>query len=195
MKSYELPEGYQYRFAVDLRQDRTAVLVVGIGQMVTILIMGFLGLAVLPNAILTRSMLWIQIACLCLGILCFMLLHEVIRGLLMGGLSGCKTRCRLIGWRVYSLNDAYFTKGQYVFVLLFPVVLLIGINAVLLGASSEAWKWALYALLILNIAGLWEDGYLAVSVLRLPSSSRFQHTGAGVEIFEKKIEENENYPQ
>lgn len=179
----ELPEGYRFRSGVDLRKDRRAMLTVGIGQMATMILMGLLGLAVLPGEMVSRGTLFTQVAILCLGILCYGAVHELLRGAVMQQKSGSRSRYLFVGWRWYAVNEAYFTRGSYACILLLPLLLLTVATAGAFLIAANAWKWTMYGLLVVNVAAAWEDGYLAVSLCRIQRNALIRHCGPGLEIY------------
>lgn len=181
----ELPGGYSLDRRVDLRSDKKALLLSEGGQIVLLLLLGLLGLIFLPSVVITRKALLIQAAVLCLGLVCGLLLHEGLHGLLMRLGGSSRIRLGFIGLRPYMQCSACFDRRSYRRILLLPALLgeILLLAAVILVPAD--WKWTLYILLIGNTAAGWEDISLLLMTRSGGAEALYQHRGTVAEVYRK----------
>ena len=132
-----------------------------------------------------RKALLIQAAVLCLGLVCGLLLHEGLHGLLMRLGGGSRIRLGFIGLRPYMQCSACFDRRSYRRILLLPALLWEILLLVAVILVPAGWKWTLYILLIGNTAAGWEDISLLLMTRSGGAEALYQHRGTVAEVYRK----------
>lgn len=101
-----------------------------------------------------------------IGIVLYMILHELIHGAFMKTFSGRKARYGFTGIYAFAGSDALFTRKQYLIIAFAPVVILGILIAILTAAFYETAFWALYIIQILNLSGAAGDFYVGYLIAR-----------------------------
>ena len=121
-----LPEGYREIKKIDLMSNRKEMIWINILALGILCGMLALGFAICPP--FTKLLLGLQsiinTILLLASILLYMILHELVHGILMKAYSGVKPRYGFTGLYAYAGSDAYFSRRQYLIIAFAPVVLL-----------------------------------------------------------------------
>ena len=125
MNVLSLPAGYRRVGGVDLVRDRRAMLAVNLAALLLMALLFVLGIFLVPLSLRFRF----GIGALAEGVLLlgavalYMVLHELVHGVLMRRYSGARPRYGFNGLYAYAGSDAYFDKRSYRIIALAPVVL------------------------------------------------------------------------
>ena len=117
------------------------------------------------------------------GIVLYMILHELIHGVFMKGFSGRKPRYGFTGLYAYAGSDALFTRRQYLIIAFAPVVILGGIIAVLTTAFYETAFWDLYIIQTVNLSGAAGDFYVGFLIARSGNDVLVHDTGTDMAFY------------
>ncbi len=190
MKAYqELPDGYDEVMRIDLQKDRKASIAVNVlAGMVMVAVLAVGAIIVPAGEILDLdfgSGLLLRFAVMILGMLVYMVLHEMTHGAVMKAVGARKVRFGFTGMYAYagSLED-YFDKGSYRLTALAPVVvwgIIFGVLAVVVPAS---WFWVIWFLQAANIGGSMGDVYVTAKLWKKPASILVRDTGVDMTVFD-----------
>ena len=183
MNRTELPKEYSLLRRIDWSRDRRVFLGIEIGQLLLLIGLGFLGFAILPERMVSRSQFLLQLAVLCLGIGIVALGHEALHAAGMRLAGHASARLRLPSWRLRAVSPVYFDRRTAVGILLLPPI---GLGLLLLGlnlAVPAAWQWTVYGLQVLNAAAAWEDFCLALCLSRFDKHMLLQFREKSLEIY------------
>ena len=184
----QLPAGYREIKRIDLMSNRKEMIwvnVLALGIMCGMIALGFLicppftklllGLQTILNIILL-------LACTML----YMILHELVHGILMKAYSGVKPRYGFTGLYAYAGSDALFSRRQYLIIAFAPVVLLGIILSVLNVQFYESWFWFFYIIQIVNISGAAGDIYVGTQIVRSQNVVLIRDTGTGMTLYSNR---------
>ncbi|MCE5188207.1 MAG: DUF3267 domain-containing protein [Eubacteriales bacterium] len=184
----QLPQGYREIKRIDLMSNRKEAILVNILALGILCGMAALGFAICPP--FTNLFLGIQTIIntilLLVSILLYMVLHELIHGILMKGFSGVKPRYGFTGLYAYAGSDALFGRRQYLMIAFAPVVLLGAVLAVLNIRFYESWFWFFYIIQIVNISGAAGDIYVGAQIVRAQNAVLIRDTGTGMTLYSNR---------
>lgn len=185
MNVLSLPAGYRRIGGVDLVRDRRAMLAVNLAALLLMALLFVLGIFLVPLSLRFRSGMGALVeGILLLGaVALYMVLHELVHGVLMRRYSGARPRYGFNGLYAYAGSDAYFDKRSYRIIALAPVVLW-GLVLFLLNLLlPRSWFWPVYLIQILNLSGAAGDLYVCFLLHRLPADLLVQDTGVAMSFF------------
>jgi len=184
----QLPQGYREIKRIDLMSNRKEAILVNILALGILCGMAALGFAICPP--FTNLFLGIQTIIntilLLVSILLYMVLHELIHGILMKSFSGVKPRYGFTGLYAYAGSDALFGRRQYLMIAFAPVVLLGAVLAVLNIRFYESWFWFFYIIQIVNISGAAGDIYVGAQIVRAQNAVLIRDTGTGMTLYSNR---------
>ena len=191
MKScVELPEGYEEILSIDLQKDKKlALLVNGLAILIAVPL-AVIGLLIVPVSVLFDmsagfGRYCLRFAALLVGVIVYMVLHELVHGIFMKRFSGVKPRYGFPGLYAYAGSDAYFGKRHYIIIALAPVVVW-GLVLLLLNAVvSPEWFWVVYFIQIGNLSGAAGDLYVTYKFRQLPEDILVRDTGVAMTVYSK----------
>ena len=185
MNCSTLPDGYRQIGGIDLLRDRRAALIVNIGALVIALLLVPLGLFwrpfFFPADSLFSLLLWLVL--LFGAMLIYMVLHELVHGVLMRHYSGIKPHYGFNGFYAYAGSAAYFDRKTYLTIALAPVVLRGTLLLVLCIAAPPALFWSCYFIEIVNLSGAAGDLYVSWLLRKLPADLLVQDSGVAMKFF------------
>ncbi len=149
-----LPEGYREIKKIDLMSNRKEMILINILALGILCGMVALGFAICPpfSKLLLGVQTIINIILLLASVMLYIILHELVHGILMKAYSGVKPRYGFTGLYAYSGSDAYFSRRQYLIIAFAPVVLLGAVRRCST-YGYESWFWFFYIIQIVNISG------------------------------------------
>ena len=121
-----------------------------------------------------------------MGLVFYMILHELVHGVFMQAFSGERPRYGFTGMYAYAGSAALFSRRQYLFIAFAPVVLLGGLLAVLTAAFYETAFWYIYIIQIINISGAAGDLYVSWRISRIPGRLLVRDTGVVMTVFSNR---------
>jgi len=185
-----LPKDYTKSFVIDLQKDRKkALLVNGIALLIGAAVAG-MGLVAVPIQTLfdMRDGIWVYLLrflVLLVGLIAYIVLHEVVHGIFMRHFSGVKPHYGFTGMYAYAGSDAYFDKQSYIIIALAPIVIWGIVLGVLCAVVSPVWFWPVYFIQIANLSGAAGDLYVTVLFSRLPDDILIQDSGVSMTVYQK----------
>ena len=179
-----LPAGYRKIGGVDLLQDRRAALAVNLGALGAAVVLFLLGLMLHPFRLFTAGVsLPVQLLLFLLGLVLYMVLHELTHGVLMRHYSGLRPRYGFNGVYAYAGSDAYFDRRSYRVIALAPVVWLGNLLFLLCTAAPPSFFWPCYLIQITNLSGAAGDLYVCLLLRKLPGDLLIQDSGVAMQFF------------
>ncbi len=180
-----LPADYAEKEQIDLQKNKKLMLLVN-------------GLAVLLGLVMTAAGIWSlfrrgwepdidayfsHVPVFLGGCIVYVVLHELVHGIVMRAFSGIRPRYGFTGLYAYAGSDAYFCRRDYIVVSLAPIVVWGVVLAVLQCLVPLGWEWVVYAVQVVNISGAAGDLYVTAHMSRLPADVLVQDSGVSMKIF------------
>ena len=183
-----LPEGYAPILSLDLQKNKRQMLIVNIiGTLIAIAMLAvalpFVPFSTLFDMSAGLGMYALRFGVLLAGMVVYILLHELVHGVLMRTLSGVKPRYGFTLMYAYAGSDAYFNKKSYLVIALAPVVIWGAVLAVVNTLVPTAWFWVVYLIQVVNLSGAGGDLYVTFKFCRLPRDILVRDTGVAMTVF------------
>lgn len=193
MNSYvDLPYGYKAILSIDLQKDKKLAGIVNGIALVLMVILFFIGNAIIPFSEFYEMGL-VPTIVMCMGIIAYIILHELVHGICMYGYSKVKPSYGFTGLYAYAGSKCYFNKKSYIVIALAPIVVWGIVLLVLNLIFKEKWFWVIYFIQIMNISGAGGDLYVTYRFSKLPKDILINDTGVAMTIYSKEYQEKINY--
>jgi hypothetical protein len=183
-----LPAGYREVRRVDLMRNRKEAVLVNLLALIITGAMVALGFVLCPpfSEMQIGIHTVIGMLLMMLGVILYMVLHEIVHGVFMKGFSGVKPRYGFTGLYAYAGSDALFARKQYLVIAFAPVVILGIVIAVLTVAFYETAFWYLYIIQIVNISGAAGDLYVGALIARAKNDVMVRDAGTDMSFYSAK---------
>jgi hypothetical protein len=187
-----LPEGYSEIFQMDLQQDKKKMLLVnGLALLITA-VMLIPALFLVPIRTMFDmaagfGIYFLRWGGLLVGIVAYMVLHELVHGVFMRHYSGVKPTYGYKGVYAYAGSTAYFNKKSYIIIALAPVVLWGIVLLILNLAAGPEGFWLIYLIQITNISGAAGDLYVTWRFSGMPQEILVQDSGVAMKVYAPKV--------
>ena len=178
---HELPEHYRQIHSVDLMKNRPMALL-SLALLIAMLALGFVLCPKWSGAVIGFQML-LYLVLLLLGIVAYMVFHELIHGVTMQIFSGGKPSYGFNGAAAYAGSAAYFTKRQYAVIALLPLVLLGILLAALNALLYPSLFWFVFLLQTVNVFGSAGDLYVVLRIAAMPYDTLVLDTGTCMRFY------------
>lgn len=181
----KLPQGYREVRKVDLMRNRKEAFAVNLLALAIMAGVALFGLLICPPFFEIRIGIHtvVGIVFMLLGIIVYMVLHELIHGVFMKVFSGQKPRYGYTGLYAYAGSDALFNRKQYLIIAFAPVVILGIVLAVLTTAFYETAFWYLYAIQVVNLSGAAGDLYVGILIARSNNDVMVRDAGTDMSFY------------
>ncbi len=182
----DCPENYRVIYTLDVKNKKLALLLNVLALLIAVIMVIIASLYIpLDTLFETAEMDSLIMKCtvLIVGLIVYLVLHELVHGLFMKLFSDAKVRFGFTGLVAYAASDGYFHKKAYLVIALAPVVIW---GVVLLAANlmvSASWFWVVYTLQICNIAGAAGDVFITLKLLSMPSTILIHDVGTTMAIY------------
>jgi hypothetical protein len=180
-----LPAGYREVRKIDLMRNKREALIVNVlalGISAAMIVLGFVvGPSFMEFTFSLTSVLLFGV--LIVGIVFYMILHELVHGAFMQAFSGERAKYGFTGLYAYAGSTALFGRRQYLVIAFAPVVLLGFALAVLNVAFYETAFWVVYLVQVINISGAAGDIYVGFVISRANNSVLIRDTGTDMTLF------------
>ena len=191
MKAVEkLPEDYRPCLTVDLQNDKKLALLVNAMALVIALVLGvpmhfFVPITTLLDMGQGMSVYMLRIGALLVGMLAYLVLHELVHGITMKLVGTKKVRYGYTGLYAFAGSDDYYDKASYITIALAPVVLWGIVLFVLNLLVDRNWFWVVYFIQLMNLSGAAGDYYVTAKFMRLPKSILVRDVGVSMTVYAK----------
>ncbi len=178
-----LPEGYQEIKKVNLQKDKKLVIIVNLAALFLMLPLLILGVLIKPinfyeivnNPIVLCIILFLLIA--------YIILHEVVHGILIYIYSKRKPKYGFTGLYAYAGSESYFNKKQYIVIALSPIVIWGVVLLILNILLPFKFFWIIYFIQVNNISGAAGDLYITLVINKMPPNVLIKDTGIEMTIY------------
>ena len=188
----EIPPDYGAILTIDLQQDKRTALLINAAAailMVALLALGhflFQPVTVLlisdPGGSFTGVL--IRLAALLVGLVAYVILHELTHGAAMRHYGAKKVRFGFTGMYAFAGSERdWFDRHAYVRIALAPVVIWAVLFTIAMITSPREWFWVFYFLQIANLTGAAGDVYVTVLTLKMPEDILVMDTGVNMTFY------------
>lgn len=196
MKAYEsLPEGYEEICSIDLQKNKKTAVFVNVFALAICLVLAvpmhfFVPITSLFSFEMGLLHYILRFAVLMVGLVVYMILHELVHGLAMRLCGTKKIKYGFTGLYAFAGSTDFYAKAPYIFIALAPVVLWGIVLAVVTPLVPTEWFWVVYLIQIQNISGAAGDIYVTAKFSRLPKDILVSDCGVGMTVYSKKSKES-----
>ncbi len=183
-----LTQGYKEICSVDLQKNKkTAVFV----NLLALIIAAIL---VVPMAFLVPldtlfsfekgiGVYFVKFGTLIVGIIVYMVLHELVHGIAMKICGTKKIKYGFTGMYAFAGSEDYYNKKAYLFIALAPVVLWGVVLAIVTPFISYEWFWVVYLIQVNNLSGAAGDLFVTAKFSKLPKDILIKDYGVGMTVY------------
>lgn len=120
---------------------------------------------------------------LLVGIIVYMVLHELVHGIAMKICGTKKIKYGFTGMYAFAGSEDYYNKKAYLFIALAPVVLWGVVLAIVTPFISYEWFWVVYFIQVNNLSGAAGDLFVTVKFSKLPKDILIKDYGVGMTVY------------
>ena len=176
----ELPNQYQLILSLDLQNNKKQFFIVNVLSfliMIPMLIIGHL-----YNPIFNLFENGGQMIFIFIGIVIYMILHELVHGIFMYYYSKEKSFFGFTGGYAYAGSHCYYYKKPYLVIALSPIIIL-GAILLVLNIIFTEYFWLIYFMQIANISGAAGDLYVTYRFLKLDDNVLVKDIGVSMDVY------------
>lgn len=133
----------------------------------------------------TNTLFLVKILTVIVGLVVYMVLHELVHGICMKHFGAKKVKYGFTGLYAYAGCDCYFSKTPYIITALAPIVVwgivLLMINLLV----DSSWFWVIYIIQVGNISGAAGDLYVTYKFSKMPKDILVHDSGIAMEVYSK----------
>lgn len=186
-----LPEGYQEIYSIDLQKDKKAAVLVNALALIIAVAMVVPMHFYIPISTLfdMRSGLGtyiVRFAVLLILIVAYMILHELVHGIVMKSCGTKKIKYGFTGMYAFAGSDDYYDKRSYITIALAPIIVWGIVLAVVNAFVPDQWFWVVYFIQVTNISGAAGDLYVTAKFLKFPKDILVRDHGVGMTVYSKQ---------
>lgn len=184
-----LPEDYKEIKQIDLQKDKKlAGLVNGLAFIVmAAMVIPMLFIVPIKTFMADGKIMYLaKLGVVVVGMIVYIVLHELVHGIVMKYYSKIKPTYGFTGMYAYAGSSAYFCKKHYIIIALAPIVLWGVVLLILNLLVPTGWFWVVYLIQMMNISGAAGDLYVSVSFSKLPEDILINDTGVRMTIYSRE---------
>lgn len=183
-----LPEGYREIYSLDIQKDKKVGWIINGFAIIIFIIVMIIGLFIVPLSKMFDmeqglARYCLRFAIMFLGDILYIILHELIHGVVMKKYGAKKINYGFTGMYAYAGSDYYFNKKSYLVIALAPVVLWGVILAIINPFVGEEWFWVVYFIQITNLSGAAGDMYVVHKFRSMPENILVHDTGLAMKVY------------
>ncbi len=185
-----LPSDYSEIYSLDLQKDKKTALIVNGAAVAIMLILFFIGNAVMPVFSLFEiedefyyRMTFIKLIVLCVSMVIYMLLHELVHGVTMKLFGAKKVKYGFTGLYAYAGCNEYFAKMPYIIIALAPIVIFGVVLFIVNCLVPDDWFWIVYIIQIMNVSGAAGDLFVTLKFSQLPKDILVKDVGVSMTVY------------
>lgn len=195
-----LPEGYSEYYSLDLQKNKKiafwvnfAAVLIGVLMCVPVAVFfvpitNLLDFNLLFNEEVTltvsaSSEILLKMGVLLVGMIGYMVLHELVHGVAMKICGTNKVKYGFTGLYAFAGSDDFYNKSAYIFIALAPVVLWGVVLGVVNFFVPVGWFWVVYIIQIVNISGAAGDFFVTLKFSRFPKDILVKDAGVSVTVY------------
>lgn len=191
-----LPDGYREMYSLNLQKDKKAALLVN--GLALILMFTF---AIIGNFLVSAfdtfdvcvsnsdiSMIWIKLIVMLVGMVVYMILHELVHGITMKYYGAKTVKYGFTGLYAFAGCKDYFSKSPYIIIALAPIVVWGIVLTAICCFVSKDWFWVAYLIQICNLSGAAGDLYVTYKFSKFPKDILIKDTGVEMKVYSADYE-------
>lgn len=185
-----LPQDYREIYSLDLQKDKKTALIVNGAAVLIMIFMIFIGYKIMPVFSLFEvedefyyRMTFIKLIVLCVSMVVYLLLHELVHGITMKLFGAKKIKYGFTGLYAYAGCDEYFAKAPYIVIALAPIVIWGIVLFVINCLVPSGWFWIVYFIQIMNISGAAGDLYVTFKFSGFPNDILVKDMGVSMTVY------------
>lgn len=184
------PPGYTEIFKINLQKDRRPALLVNAIALFLMVLLCVVGHLIVPitslfNVEVGYEIYFGRLIALFVGIIIYMVLHELVHGICMKCFGAKKVKYGFTGLYAYAGSDDYFPRKPYIAIALAPIVVWGIVLLVLNCMAGTSWFWIVYFIQVCNISGAAGDIYVTCKFLRMPKDILIQDAGVSMTVYSR----------
>lgn len=177
-----LPDGYQEIERINLQKDKKTAILVNASAFVIAAAMIAIGiLCHFLNEFFDGKLM--KAVLFAVGVIAYLLLHELVHGIVMKRFSGVKPKYGFTGLYAYAGSEAYFNKRHYCIIALAPVVIWGVVLLVLMFLVPASWLCVVYLIQMINISGAAGDFYIILKIHSWSDEVLIQDSGVEMTVY------------
>ncbi len=189
-----LTENYTEIYSVDLQNNKKQAILVNLLATVIAAVMAAVMVFFHPFDLnFTRENAYPKLLDLCVkmlialvGMIVYMILHELVHGITMKFFGTKKVKYGFTGLYAFAGSDDYYRKTPYLIIALAPIVVWGIVLAVINLLVPEEWFWVVWFIQIMNISGAAGDLYVTCKFIGLPSDILVKDYGVSMKVYSAK---------
>lgn len=183
-----LPQGYNEILKINLQKDKKTAIIVNIFAVLLMVAAFFIGNSFVSIATLfdmTNGIksYFIRFALLLLGVVVYLILHELVHGICMKMFGAKKINYGFTGMYAFAGSDCYFGKKAYIIIALAPIVVWGIVLLIMNLIVAENFFWVIYVIQIVNLSGAAGDLYVTYKFSKMPKNILVRDTGIEMTIY------------
>lgn len=189
MKAYAaLPENYKEILSIDLQKDKKLAILINVLAIIIAATMVIPMHFAVPISTLFDmseglSAYAIRFFVLLIAIVVYMILHELVHGIVMKMCGTKKVKYGFTGLYAFAGSNDYYDKRSYITIALAPVIVWGVVLAVINAFVPTEWFWVVYFIQICNISGAAGDIYVTARFSKLPRDILVSDYGVGMKVY------------
>lgn len=183
-----LPDGFREIFRINLQKDKKTAVFVNVfsGLLAAAMILignCFVSIFTLFEAADGLKDYILRLMLLLIGMLVYLILHELVHGICMKAFGAKKIRYGFTGMYAYAGYDGYFGRRAYIIIALAPIVVWGIVLLVLSFLVSRPFFWVVFFVQSINISGAAGDLYVTYKIMKLPKDILIRDTGMEMTVY------------
>lgn len=183
-----LPDGYVQCMKLNLQKDKKPALIVNLLSIAIMIVMVVIGCLICPiKSVFDMSNglaeLFARYAVLFVGMIAYLILHELVHGICMKLFGAKKVKYGFTGLYAYAGSDCYFGKKAYIIIALAPIIVWGIVLLIINPIVPQPWFWVVYLIQVINISGAAGDLYVTVKFVRMPKDIVVNDTGIEMTVY------------
>ena len=189
-----LPEGYRKIYSIDLQKNKkTSLLVnllsIAIAAVFVVPAHFYIPITSLYDMSQGLVSYFIRFGALVVGMLAYIVLHELVHGITMKIFGTKKVKYGFTGLYAFAGSDDYYDKKSYLTIALAPILVWGIVLAIICLLVPREWFWVSYFIQIINLSGAAGDLFVTVKFSRMPKDILVHDHGVGMVVYSKAKEE------
>lgn len=183
-----LPENYSQIYSINLQNDKKLAFLVNFAAVILAAVLVAPMVFIVPISTLfdmSKGLLsyFLRFAILLVGMVVYMVLHELVHGVAMKFFGTKKVKYGFTGLYAFAGSDDYYDKTSYIIIALAPIIVLGVIIAIINAFVPLSYFWVVYLIQIINISGAAGDLFVTFRFLKMPKDILIKDHGVGMVVY------------
>lgn len=186
-----LPENYREIYSVDLQKNKKMAILINCLALVIAAVFAVPAHFYVPVTTLFDmknglGAYTVRFAVLLLGMIAYIILHELVHGVAMKACGTKKIKYGFTGLYAFAGSEDYYDKKSYITIALAPIVVWGIVIAVVTAIVPREWFWVVYFIQLCNLSGAAGDLFVTLKFSRLPVDILVRDCGIGMTVYSAK---------